>query len=107
MDDTQLRQLIADALRRAGLPDGATQRIKSGEPRQLGRTAYQQVRTRLVLPNVPLSQLATFLHHLTQDPRLKIRDLRLRMPHGQPDGNNWDADAVLTYLIYSPTADAS
>lgn len=79
--------------------------LRSVEPRSarpMGETPYLLKPTQLNLEGVTLPQLASFLYHLTSEPGLVVRDLRIRAPRGDAEGNGWNADATLTWLIYSP-----
>jgi hypothetical protein len=68
----------------------------------VGDTPYLQKPTTLELQGVSLTQLASFLYHLTSEPGLVVRDLRIRSPRRDDVGSQWNAEATLTYLIYSP-----
>jgi hypothetical protein len=69
---------------------------------RVGDSPYLRKPTSLSLRGVSPRQVATFLFCLTDESGLSVRDLRLSTPHGGGAGGAWDAEATLTYLIYSP-----
>jgi type II secretory pathway pseudopilin PulG len=69
---------------------------------RVGDSPYLRKPTALSLRGVSPRQVATFLYCLTDESGLSVRDLRLSTPHGGGAGGVWDAEATLTYLIYSP-----
>jgi len=71
-------------------------------PRRMGDSPYMIKPTALTLREISLEQLVTFLYHLTDEAGLSVRDLRLRTPHSATSEHLWDAEATLTYLIYTP-----
>lgn len=70
--------------------------------RRLGDSPYLQKPTQLAFRGVTLSQIAAFLYHIGQDASLTVSQLRLSTPRGKAAAHTWDAQATLTYLIYSP-----
>lgn len=98
----QLGSLIEAALGKSQLKADALEGVIPQSTRRLGNSPYEVKPTSLVLREVTLGQLASFLYHLTQDTGLTVREMRIRAPHGDTSGNTWDAEATLTYLIYSP-----
>lgn len=103
----ELGQRIEAASRRAGLAQDALEGVLPQSPRRVGNTPYVRKPTVLTLRGVTLHQVAMFLHHLTADSELSVRDLRLRIPHGDAPRDVWDAETTLTYLMYVPTATAA
>ncbi len=99
----QLGDHIAAALKAAELDNSVIEGMFPQSEQPIGQTPYVQKPTSLVLRSVPLSKLAVFLYDLTDGTGLHVRDLRLRMPHGNQSANVWNADVTLTYLIYAPT----
>ncbi len=98
----ELGKRIEAASRTAGLSTSALVGVYPQGPRRVGDTPYLRKPTSLSFRNVPLPQLASFLYHLSDGSGLNVRDLRLRTPRGEGGGDLWDAEATLTYLIYSP-----
>jgi hypothetical protein len=103
--DMGVRELgtrIDEASGKAGLPRNALRSVDPRSARPVGDTPYLQKPTTLELQGVSLTQLASFLYHLTSEPGLVVRDLRIRSPRRDDVGSQWNAEATLTYLIYSP-----
>ncbi len=79
------------------------QGIVPQSPRPVRGKPYLLKPTILTLRGVNLAQLATFLHHLENDgPGVTVEHIRLRTPHGQDEGDLWNAEATVTYLVYMP-----
>ncbi len=104
MEVQELGQRIESASSKAQLPNAALEGVFPQPPGRVEGSPYLQKPTSLVMRGVSLPQLTTFLHDLTNDTGMNVRDLRLRTPHGQVDDHIWDAEATLTYLIYSPAS---
>jgi hypothetical protein len=100
----ELGQRIEDASRKANLAPVSLEGVFPQNARRLGDTPYLQKPTSLVLRNVSLSQLVTFLYHLTDQSGWIVQDLRLRTPRGDEHGALWDAEATLTCLMNAPPA---
>ena len=71
-------------------------------PRRVGESPYIHKPTELRLNGLSLNQLVTFLHHLTSDSSLTVSDLRLVQPTQPAPRFVWNAEATVSYLIYSP-----
>lgn len=102
----ELGERIEAALTQAAMAGGAIEGIYPQPTRRLGQTPYLQKPTALALRGVPLEQLAVFLHTLTAQSGLSVRDLRLRTPHGDPSPGVWNAEVTIVYLIYAPASKA-
>ena len=102
-EDYEMGARIDDASKKANLPPDSLQGLFPQSARRRGRSSYLEKPTSLALRDVSLPQLATFLHHLSDNTGLTVRDVRIRTPHGSESGNRWDAEATVTYLIYQPT----
>jgi hypothetical protein len=98
----ELGSKIDAASARARLGRTALRGVDPRSARPVGDTPYLQKPTTLDLQQVTLPQLTSFLYHLTNEPGLVVRDLRLRSPRRRAEGKDWNAEATLTYLIYSP-----
>jgi len=96
-----LGELLDAASQKAGF-QGAIESILPQPPRPVGDSPYAHKPTALSLRGVSLSQLATFLYHLTVESGWNVYDLRLRRPNGDTVSDAWDAEVTITYLIYSP-----
>ena len=107
MASQELSRRINQALRQARLRQEA---LKSKDPKMARREAgspYLLMPTALVLQNVSLREVATFLHVLTEDSPLKVRDLRLRGVRDEATEDVWTADVTVTYLVYAPVESRS
>ncbi len=102
MDVQELGTRITVASQQAGLAD-QLQGVFPQPVRRMGDSPYVQKSTTLSLRGVSLVQIATFLHHLTLDSGLNVRDLRISSKDAGPGGSLWDAEADVAYLIYQPT----
>jgi hypothetical protein len=104
MEIQELGQRIENAFRQTGMSADSLEGVFPQSARRVGDTPYLRKPTALVLRGVNLGQFAGFLYHLSDGSGLTVRDLRLRTPHGSNRDELWDAEATLTYLIYSPAA---
>ncbi|MFP4139700.1 MAG: hypothetical protein ACOCZU_06160 [Planctomycetota bacterium] len=103
--DVGVRELgtrIDAASAKARLGRQALRSVDPGSPRAMDDTPYLLKPTTLELQGVTLPQLTSFLYHLTSEPGLVVRDLRIRNPRRDSEGADWNAEATLTWLIYSP-----
>ncbi|MFZ5828652.1 MAG: hypothetical protein ACOY3P_01120 [Planctomycetota bacterium] len=95
-----------EALRLAELPVASLVRIEPQSPVRLGDSAYLLRPTRLELRRVTLEQAIRFAYHMAEEGQgASIRDLRLTALEEPGDPANqglWNAEAVLTQLIFSP-----
>jgi hypothetical protein len=99
----QLDPKIELALKAAGLPRRPTiDGIFPQAAREVGDLPYQVKPTAVSIRRVSLGQLAKFLYYLSDDTGLNVRDLRMRTARSG-DARQWDAEVVLTYLIYVPS----
>lgn len=106
VQEQALAQRIRDASVQAQLSGPWLQGVDHRPARRVGDTPYLRKPAVIVMRGVSLRQLATLLYHLTDGSELNVSDLRLRTPPGDLVGGTWNAEATLTYLIYSPTASA-
>lgn len=96
-----------EAVRQSGLPVTALVRIEPQSAVRLGDSPYRQRPTRLELRRATLEQVTRFVFHMTRaEEGAAVRDLRLVSVDG-PDaadggGTLWNAEPVLTQLIFSP-----
>jgi hypothetical protein len=100
----ELGQRIQQAFEQAQLPPASLEGVYPQSLRRVGDSPYLHKPTALALRNASLAQFATFLHALTDNSGMSVRDLRLREPRSDATGKVWDAEATLVYLIYSPTS---
>lgn len=100
--ERDLAQRVNDAATKVQLVGNWLQGIDHKRPTRVGDTPYMRKPAILLTRGLTLSQLAALVHELTYDSPLTAYDLKLRTPPGASEGNRWDADVTLTYLIYSP-----
>lgn len=98
----ELGKRIEAASGRAQVPASSLEGVVPQTAHRVGDSPYLRKATSLSLRGVSPRQVATFLYCLTDESGLSVRDLRLSTPHGGGAGGAWDAEATLTYLIYSP-----
>ena len=99
---TETTTLIEAAAKSAGIRE--VKRITSdGAPRRIGDTVYKEKPTQVLLQQVTLKQIVDLALAVTgNDVGLNVESIRLSVP---PEGGNaglWNAEIVLTYLIYAP-----
>jgi hypothetical protein len=79
--------------------------IRPEAHRRVGRTAFVEYPTRIELRQSGLSQIVGFLLEvMARDSRILPTFLRLTPPRNRPTGDSetWQAEVVLTYLVFSP-----
>ncbi len=98
----EITGLVERAAQSAGL--GADIVRISHEPAQrIGDSVYREKPTRVTVRKSRLRQLVTMLHTLTRgDHGLRTQTLRLSPNRPDDNADSWDAEFVVTYLIYDP-----
>jgi hypothetical protein len=104
MGSQELGQRTEAALQKAQVAATALEGVYPQTVRPVGDSPYLQKPTVLALKGVTLRQLTSFLVALTDGSGLTVKDLRLRIPHGDAARDLWDAEVTLTCLIYEPPA---
>ncbi len=100
---SETTRLIEQAALEAGIEPEHLSRINPGPAAALGRSAYLEKPTQVLLLNVTLEQVITFAHHLAgAEGGLTTRSIRLSAPRYETDDTLWTVDLVFTYLIYDP-----
>jgi len=85
------------------IPTQSLVRIWPEPERRIGNTPYKQKPTQILLRNVTLKQLITFLYRLTADGLgLQIPSIRLTAPRDNEAGSLWTTEITATYLSYDP-----
>lgn len=103
----ELTRRIEQAAEAALLAPNTLQRITPEAPRRLGDSVYKEKPTQLLLRQVSLRQLTTFLHGLAaQDAGLEVRSVRLSASREQETADVWSAEVTVAYLIYAPPTTA-
>lgn len=98
-----LARQVERAARSAYVPPHAVTRIWPEPVRRVLDTVYQEKPTQIVIKKVSMKQLVGFLCRLTAStPGLCVKSLRLTAPRGGGAADVWIAEAVVSYLIYSP-----
>ncbi|MCX5647497.1 MAG: hypothetical protein NTX40_00125 [Planctomycetota bacterium] len=94
---------IEQAAKAAGIAAGEIIRINPAPQRRIEGTAYKEKPTQVFLKRVSLKALVAMLHALSQsDQPLHPSAIRLTAPNREDTGSQWDAEVVLTYLVYDP-----
>jgi len=100
---SEITGLIEKAAQTAGLTPESLSRITPEPPRRLGDTAYKEKPTQVFLKRVTLMQVVTLVHSLLEaDAGLHANSIRLTVPREDEAAGHWNAELVLTYLIYDP-----
>jgi len=107
VDRQLINEQINAAARAAGIDPGrALDTVRPEDARAVGDTDYLRKPTTFSLRGVTLRQTAMLLHHLTADSTLNVSDLRLRTPHSDAEGGQWNVEATVSYLIYAPDGES-
>lgn len=78
-------------------------RITHEPAQRIGDSAYTEKPTRITVRKTRLRRLVTLLHGLTRGEHgLRAQTLRLSPNRPDEDADSWDAEFVVTYLIYDP-----
>jgi hypothetical protein len=94
---------IEVAAKTAGIRPEALVRITPAMPQRLGDTVYKEKPTHIQLRNVTLAQVVRMMHAAVTSPqRLQPRSLRITAPERDDNGETWNAEIVVAYLIYEP-----
>ena len=100
---TDLTRKIERAAGVANIDSSSLTRIDASPPRRLAKLPYEERPTRVTLSEVSLTQLVTALHRLSsQAEGLWVKDIHLWAPRGEEVEGHWNAEATLSYLIYTP-----
>ena len=94
---------IEDAAKSARLSARSLARITPEPPRRVADTVYREKPTQVLVKNVTLEQLVQMVHGLVgAGHRLHARSIRITAPKAEDTGRQWNAELLLTYLIYDP-----
>jgi hypothetical protein len=104
MGGQELGKRINAASNQAGLNRSALQRVSPQPGRRVNGSPYLRKPTILRMQGVKLTKLVDFMHRLTNQTNLNVRNLQLSTPRRDASANAWHADVTLTYLIYRPQA---
>lgn len=102
IETREIAKRVESAAQDSAIPQSSIGEITPQPAQRMGNLPYLQKPTTLTLRNITLPQLGPFLHRLTLDSGLSIRDLRLVALKHEESGATWNADIVLSSLIYSP-----
>jgi hypothetical protein len=106
----ELASRVEHAAAAAQVPTSSILRISPEPPQRLGDSGYLEKPTQLHLRQLTLRQLVGLLRELVVSSSssgggatgLQPRSLRLVAPREQETGQQWNVEATLSYLIYSP-----
>lgn len=101
---TETTSLIEAAAEAAGIDKGASlRRFSYPAPRRLGNSAYKEMSTQVQLQSVSMKQLVDLASAPSlQEAVLNVESIRISAPRESDDADNWNAELVLTYLVYDP-----
>lgn len=102
-----LRSRIAAAARSAGIRPASVGSIEEQPARRAGQSVYQARPTRVLLREVSLKEVITFLYALTDSTPLTLDDIRLSAPNEADAGPHWNVQATLSTLVYAPGGTAA
>ncbi len=102
-----LRSRIAAAARSAGMRPASVGSIEEQPARRAGQSAYQARPTRVLLREVSLKEVITFLYALTDSTPLTLDDIRLSAPNEADAGPHWNVQATLSTVVYTPVTAVS
>ena len=108
--DAEPAQLVRKTTRRieaaakaAGIPADRLVGITPGPMQRLGDTVYKEKPTQVLLRQVTLRKLVGMIHSLLDaEQHLSPQSIRLSAASADDCGDLWNAEVVLTYLIYDP-----
>ncbi len=116
--DETIGEMVAEAIEVTRLPRGVLKSVKPAETERIGRTDYQNSKHRIIVECVTLQQILQVVQNLesraagtpngstegAETAGLRVRDLTLTVNEtSQPGRELWNAEAVLTQTVYSPT----
>ncbi len=100
---SELASRVERAAATAQVPAAGIVRISPEPTRRLGDSPYLESPTQLQLRQVTLKQLTVLLQELLKDSSaLELRSLRLSAPREQETGPQWNVEAMICHLVYSP-----
>jgi len=101
----QIAQSVEAAMQDAEIPAVKLVRIEPRSAIRFEKTPFLQQPSHLELREVTLEQLIRFLYVLSFKSRLEATDLRVHAPRSvavESGPEHWNAELVLTNIIYSP-----
>lgn len=108
-NEADLRSRIDQAAGAAGIPTDSVFRVIPHASTRLGDSAYLGQPTRLELRDVSLRSMTFFLQEmLASESALHVTTLRLTPPQRRETDDStevWDAEIVLTHVVFSPKSD--
>lgn len=100
---TETTTLIETAAQAAQILPASLKRISPEAPRRVGDTVYKEKPTRVMLQSVSLRQLAGLAAAAPlEQAGLNVESIRLTAGREADAADLWDAELVLTYLVYDP-----
>ncbi len=100
---SETTHLIEKSARSAGLTGGQLVSIRPQPAQRLAETVYKEKPTRVILRRVALESVVRLMHNLvTAEQCLNVKSIQLTAAGTQTSPGRWDADVVVTYLIYDP-----
>ncbi len=100
---TETTGIIERSARSAQIPADRLVRISPEPPQRLGESVYKEKPTAVLLKSVSMKQLVVMMHTLVAaEFGLNVKSLRLSAPRPDETRDLWNAEMVVTYLIYAP-----
>ncbi len=116
LQQPELARKIEAALKTAGVALSMLERVTPETAHRIGDTDYREMPTNVLLRQMSLRQLVSFLYHLTTAPpegggespgaSLAVKTIRLSAPREPQASDKWRVEVTLTYLIYTPSQNA-
>lgn len=94
--------VIERAAKGAGIPPERLVRIVPEPSQRLGDSAYKEKPTQVLLNNLTLQQIVSFLSNVAAAEGLNHKFIRISAPQADGSDNSWNVEATVTYLIYDP-----
>ncbi len=101
----EINEMIETAVVAGKAPRSCIKHIGDEPARRIEGTPYKEQPTSVLLRNVTRPQVAAALHTLlASGSGLHAKSLRLTALQPNDTSDHWNADLVLTYLLYDPPA---
>ncbi len=100
---TETTGLITTAATAAGIAPDSLVRFTPEAPRRIGESVYKEKPTQVWLQAVTLRQLVDLASaEALREAGLNVESIRVTAPPDGREGDQWNVDLVLSYLVYDP-----
>jgi len=104
----QMTKTIELAADRSSIPRAQIAHVWPESPHAMGESSLQEQPTEVLLRQVTMRQLVTFLHGvLEQDPTFHVRTIRLSKPPHDDAAESWTVEVVIAAIIDQPQSSIS